>query len=241
MSEQQLHETTEPMTKKSTKKTRHVRYAAPLGFFVLVFAVIGVISVITGTARWIAGLNDDTALREELYDFLNPVMQFCPANFDDAADDEQGTLLLSAIYRVTEAERIRQLREKDDTCIYEIDTETWRMKIPKETITASFTHLFGKVTPTHQSVGEIEYKADEALYYVPLSISTSGYTPVLGTIRKTEEGYTVEVTYVANADIQIDEKGEAIPPAFSMGKYTQLYTVARTDDGLALQAVDAVD
>ncbi len=236
------YEQTPVITEEKTKKRRgRLRYAAPLGFLVLLLACIGAVSVIVGTVQLVVRLSDDTALREELYDFLNPVMQFCPSDFTDASEDEQSALLLSSVYRVTEAERIRQLREKDDTCSYELDETGWRMQIPRSVIEESFTFLFGDKKPTHQSVGEIEYVSNKKMYYVPLSINTSGYTPVLGAIKKKDDTYTVEVTYVANADIEIDEKGNSIPPSFSMGKYTQLYTVLRgEDDALTLLSVKSV-
>lgn len=245
MSEKELHEVTEPtedVTPAPPKKRGRVRYAAPLGFLVLLFACIGVISVISSVISLIVKWSDDTPLREELYTFLDPVMQFCPSNFEDAAEGEQDALLLAAVYRVTEAERIRQLQEKDDTCTYTLDDTGWRMKIPEEIIADSFAYLFGDAALTHKTVGEIEYNGDEKQYYVPLSINTSGYTPVLGAIRKSGSTYTVQVAYVANADVEVDEKGNTIPPTFSMGKYTQQYTVVRgEDDALTLKSVKAVD
>ncbi len=227
---------------KPQKRRGRLRYAAPLGFLVLLLACIGAVSVIVGAVQLVIRMADDTPLREELYDFLDPVMQFCPSDFTDASEDEQNALLLSSVYRVAEAERIRQLREKDDTCSYELDETGWRMQIPQSVIEESFAFLFGDKQPNHQSVGEIEYVADKKVYYVPLTINTSGYTPVLGSIKKKSDTYTVQVTYVANADIEIDEKGNSIPPSFSMGKYTQLYTVSRgEDDALTLLSVESVD
>ena len=43
----------EPRIPARVKRRRHVRYAAPLGFLVLLFALIGVISVITAAIGWI--------------------------------------------------------------------------------------------------------------------------------------------------------------------------------------------
>lgn len=237
------HEQTSIVTEEQPKKRRgRLRYAAPLGFLVLLLACIGAVSVVVGAVQLAVRLSDDTPLREELYDFLNPVMQFCPSDFTDASEDEQNALLLSAVYRVTEAERIRQLREKDDNCSYPLDETGWRMQIPQAEIEESFAFLFGDKKPTHASVGEIEYVADKKIYSVPLTINTSGYTPVLGSIKKKGDTYAVQVTYVANADIEVDEKGNNIPPSFSMGKYTQLYTVLRgEDDALTLLSVESVD
>ena len=237
MSETNIQTESTPVTTK--KRRGRVRYAAPLGFFVLLFAFIGVLSVISGLIGVIIRASDDSPLRQELYDFLNPVMQFCPSDFDTETADEQDTLLLSAIYRVTEKERIRQLREKDENCIYTLDETQWRMMIPENVIDKSYTHLFGDTNPTHRSVGEVEYDTEKKLYLVPLSINTSGYTPVLGSIRKKGDTYTVPVAYVANSDVQVDERGQTIAPSFDMGQYTQVYTVVKDGDNWTLTAVKA--
>ena len=229
-------------TETQPKKRGRIRYAAPLGFLVLLFACIGVITVLSGAVRLVAKWTDDTPLKNELYDFLNPVMQFCPSTFENAEEGEQDALLLAAVYRVTEAERIRQLREKDDTSIYALDDTGWRLQIPQAVLEESCAYLFGEAKPHHKTVGEIEYNANTQTYHVPLSINTSGYTPVIGTVRKRGDLYTVRVAYVANADIEVDEKGKTVPPTFAMGKYTQRYTVRRDGDGaLALLSVEADD
>lgn len=243
MSEQE-HLTTELINETAPapqpRKKKRVRYAAPLGFLVLLFACIGVITVISGAVKLVIKWTDDTPLKTELHDFLNPVMQFCPSTFDNASEGEQDALLLASVYRVTEAERIRQLREKDDACIYELDDTGWRLKIPQTVIEESFAFLFGKATPAHKTVGEIEYNPETKTYHVPLSINTSGYTPVIGTVKKNGDTYTVRVAYVADADVQVDEKGKTVAPTFEMGKYTQIYMVKRNEnESLTLLSVKA--
>ena len=140
----------EPTDKQPPKKHRgRIHYAAPLGFFVLLLAFIGCVSVIITVVQAIIRWNDDTPLREELYTFLEPVMQFCPSDFDsvETAEDSD-SLLLAAAYRVTEAERIRQLREKDENCTYPLEETLYRMIVPQAVIEQSYASLFGKVCPT---------------------------------------------------------------------------------------------
>ena len=231
-------ETAAPAPKKQRGR---IRYAAPLGFLVLVFAVIGVIATVVTGVQTVLHWFDDTPLREELYVFLDPVMQFCPSEFTDAADSGQDTLLLSAVYRLTEAERIRQLHEKDNEYRYPLDESQLRMKIPQKTVEASFSALFGNAKLIHRSVNDVEYSAQEEMYYVPVQINTSGYTPALGEIKQNGDTYTVQVAYVLNDDVKYDNRGQQIPPTFDMGKYSQLYTVRRnTDNSLTLVSVAAV-
>ncbi|MBR2406349.1 MAG: hypothetical protein IKB04_04845 [Clostridia bacterium] len=218
---------------KRKKKRGHIRYAAPLGFLVLLFAVVGVISTIVGGVNLVKRWADDTPLREELSLALDPVMQLCPPPFDDAGTaEDQDTLLMAAIYDIAETERIRQLREKDDTCVYELEETLWRMIVPQADVEASFAALFGeKAIREHKTVGEAEYDAAKACYYVPLTLSTSGYVPVLDTLKKQGDGYSVRVAYVSNADVAYDLRGNAIAPTAAMSKYAQWFTVEKTEDG----------
>ncbi len=220
-----------PKKRKKKRRGQH-RYAAPLGFLVLLFAVIGVISTVIGGVKLIIRSNDDTALREELSLFLDPVMQMCPTPFEDAGDaEEQDTLVMSAIYKIAETERIRQLREKDDTCVYDLEETMWRMIVPQADVEASFATLFGDETIRgHKTVGEAEYDAKNKCYYVPLTLSTSGNLPVLDTIKEKDDVYTVRIAYVSGADVQIDERGNVVPPTADMSKYAQRFAVRRNDD-----------
>ncbi len=222
-------------------KRRRIRYAAPLGFLVLLFAVIGVISVIVGTVQGIIKANDDTQLREELYTFLDPVMQFCPSDFESVETvAEADPLLLAAAYRVSETERVRQLREKDDKCAYPVEETLYRMIVPQATVEEAYRFLFGEdATFTHRTIGDVEYHADNACYYVPMSINTSGYVPVIGKITHRKQVYKVQVAYVANGDIEYDARGNAVDPTVDMAKYSQWYSVEKTDKGWKLLAVSA--
>lgn len=231
-----------PAKQKSKRRRGRVRYAAPLGFLVLLFALIGVISTIIGAVDLVKTWSDDTPLKEELSLFLDPVMQMCPPPFEDAGDtQDQDTLMMAAIYDIAETERIRQLREKDDTCIYELEKTMWRMIVPQAVVEKSFAALFGTETiREHKTVGEAEYDSAAQCYYVPLTLSTSGYVPVLDTVKKSGDVYTVRVAYVSNADVQVDERGNAITPTADMSKYAQYFTVQKNqNDSWTLLSVTA--
>lgn len=219
--------------RRAPKKRRgRVRYAAPLGFLVLLFACIGVISTLVGGINLVRRWNDDTPLKQELSLFLDPVMQMCPPPFDNAGEtQDQDTLVMAAIYDIAETERIRQLREKDDTCRYPLEETLWRMVVPQADVEKAFTALFGNHTiRQHHTVGEAEYVADKQVYYVPLTLSTSGYVPVVDTVRRKGDTYTVRVAYVSEADIEVDERGNAVAPSANKGKYVQRYTVQKNED-----------
>ena len=176
-------------TRRGRRRGRH-RFAAPLGLLVLLLAATGVVALVIFGVQAIQKSQDDTALREELMDFLNPVIQFIPDPFEDVNDDPQDSLMLAAIWKLTDAERIRQIREKDDESIYPIDDEGF-MLIPLKTVTDSYASLYGKdAVPQLKSIGEpdtfmyYEYDAENQTYRVPFSVSNSAYTPVLDTLKK---------------------------------------------------------
>lgn len=221
-------------TRRTAKKRRgRLRYAAPLGFLVLLFACIGVISTLVSGINLVRRWNDDTPLKEELALFLDPVMQMCPPPFDNAGEtQDQDTLVMAAIYDIAETERIRQLREKDGTCRYPLEETLWRMVVPQADVEQAFTALFGNHTiREHHTVGEAEYVADKQVYYVPLTLSTSDYVPVVDTVRRKGDTYTVRVAYVSEADIEVDERGNALAPMADKGKYVQRYTVQKNEEG----------
>lgn len=66
---------------------------------------------------------------------------------------------------------------------------------------------------------------------------SSNYTPVLDTIRRKGDTYTVRVAYVSNSDIAIDDDGNPIAPTPDQATYAQQYTVIKNGDGWALTAI----
>lgn len=220
------------------------RWAAPLGLLILLLAAVGVVSLAVSGIRAVQRSQDDTALKEELYDFLLPVMQYIPSAFDSVDGNQQDTLILAAIWRVTNAEQIRQLQEKDSVSRYASD-DLGRMLIPLEEINASYAALFGQdAEPYHHTIGEegmsftFEYDPDEGCYHVPIVSSSSMYVPVIDTLKKKGDTIEVRVGYVLSAKIGIDNRGEEIPPTAADADYFQIYTVQRAgEDGWKLLSI----
>ncbi len=221
------------------------RWAAPLGLLILLLAAVGVVALVVTGIRAIRNAQDDTALKEELYDFLLPVMQQMPGAFESPDDTEQDALILAAIWRVTNAERIRQLQEKDSVSRYSID-DNGRMLVPLEEINESYAYLFGEeATPKHHSIGEegtsfaFDYDPEEDCYHVPIISSSSIYIPVVDTLKKKGDTIEVRVGYVPSSKIGVDDKGEEIPPTPDDAAIFQVYTVQRADeDGWKLLSVE---
>ncbi len=198
----------------------------------LLLAVVGLISLIVGGVHLIQHWTDDSELRAELSEFLDPVTQMCPTPFTDAGTvEDQDTLISSAIYSIAQPEYVHWLKEGDNcTFGYERD-ELGRLIVPQSTIAQAFAKLFGdKTIRTHHTVGDAEYNEETGCYHVPIQHTTAGYVPVLDTIDRHGDTYTVRVAYVLSQDIEYDYRGTALEPTAEMGKYAQLFTVKKGQD-----------
>lgn len=208
------------------------RFAAPLGLCVLLFAVVGLISLVVLGIHGIQHAQDDTPLRSELDDFLSPVMQYNPQAFSDVNGTKQDALLLSAIWRVTDTERIREKKENTTVCKYQMD-EMGRMLIPISEIEESYATLFGPdAVPYYHNIGDegsfaFEYDKENGYYHVPFVSSPSTYVPVIDTLKTKGDTVTVRVGYVLSSKIGVDDKGNSLEPTADMADYFQDYTVKR--------------
>ncbi|MCI8553467.1 MAG: hypothetical protein HFJ80_00775 [Clostridiales bacterium] len=236
-----------PRYGSSGRRRGRRRYAAPLGLLILLLAAVGVVSLVVTGINLILRQNDDTGLRTQIMDFLDPVLLYNPTAFSDVNETQQDALLQAAVWRVTEKERIRQLRVKDDVNTYSID-ELGRMVIPVKTIEESYAVLFGpNARPYHHTVGEpgtsvaLEYDGDNSYYHVPISAiggsSTTLYVPVLDSLSRRGETLTARIGYVPAARIGIDDKGEEIPPTFNMATIVQLYSLQKNGSGWMITAI----
>lgn len=225
---------------KKGKRRGRFSWAAPVGFIMSVLSVIGAVALVFGAVNLIKDLTDDTALREEAYDFLLPLMTYNPIpDFDDVNAEDLDELLQAAVWRITEAERVRMLREKDDNTAYSLDGNG-RLIVPATEIEASYHYLFGNDAVLHHRSLEdddLEYSEANACYYVPFNFINSLYQPIIDTVRRSGGEYHVRVAYVSVNDLEVDERGKTIPPTADMASFKQVYVLKRADGHFILTAV----
>ena len=242
--EQSADEITKTEAAASARVNRHGnrrgrnKHAALIGGLMSFLSVIGVIAIIWTGVGWIRQATDTTALKEELYYFLQPVLAYSPEPFDDIAANEQDVFLDAAAYRVSLAEQIRMMQEQQKNssaevvCNYAVDDQG-RIAIPVAEIEASYRTLFGPDAPlTHRSVeaNALTYSEADNCYYVPFNELLTGYQPVIESIKRKSGTYTVRVGFVANNDITIDNHGNQVAPTADMAAYFQTYTFTRVDN-----------
>ncbi len=247
MSEQEkelIEETARPVTRRYNKRgTRRGKYAyaAPLGVLISLLSILGVVALVFGGIRLVGHLTDTTALQAEVDYFLEPIKAYNPAPFDNIADaEEQDAFLHAAAYKLSLTEQIRMLREGDENTKYNVD-DSGRIIIPAEEMTAAYASLFGADAPlTPRTIAEdsVTYNAADTCYHVPFDTINSGYRGVIESFKKRGDTYTVRMAYVSITDIELDERGNELPPAPADATYTQIYTVKKTDAGFCLVACD---
>lgn len=222
--------------KKSTGAARRNRnkWAMPVGITVIIFAIVGLVAVLTAIGFGIKNLTSQSAKKAEYEAFISPVIMFDPDPFDDVSKGNQSQLINAAIWAL--------LRSEVDTSMYATDDGT--LSIPQADVEKSFAKLFGSdVKPVHTGVVGMgyEFKYDSAgkKYIVPITGVSSIYTPRVKDIDK--KGSTVELTvgYLGSGQWAQAENGDMIEP--TPDKYMKI--ILREKDGdyyiSAIRASDA--
>jgi len=225
---------------KNGQRRGRYKWAAPVGFVMSILAVVGVIAVVATGVGMVRELTDDTALREEIYYFLQPLTTYNPIpDFDDVNEEDIDELLRAAVWRITEAERIRMLKEKDENTKYELDNNG-RLIVPVAEVEASYKYLFGEdAVLNNRTLGEddVEYSEGSRSYYVPFNFVSSLHQPVIDTIRRNGNEYQVRIAFVSSTELEVDDHGNTIAPTPDMAAFAQIYVLKRVDGKFTVIAV----
>lgn len=243
-------ETAQPKRRRKTSRGARRgqrRFAAWIGLIVILLALVGVATVGVLSVKLIQKAADHSDLMIELRDLAAPLIEYQPAAFDAPENADETVLLQAAIFRVTEAERIRQLKEKTDTYNYETD-DYGRLIIPVEEINVSFKTLFGdQITPKHQTLGEdggvaytFEYDKANACYRVPFSVYSALYTTSADAIKLHGDEAQIRINYALTSDLPVDDYGNTLEPDNSTIDHSQWFVFHETADGWIITAVNDI-
>lgn len=227
------------VTKYGYRRGRY-KWAAPVGFIMSLLAVIGVVAVFATGYNFVRELADDSALREEIYYFLQPLTTYNPVpEFETINEDDYDELMRAAVWRITEAERVRMLKEKDDTTSYDLDSNG-RLIVDVSEVEASYRYLFGnEAVLKHRTLGEddVEYSKSKSCYYIPFSFTNVLHQPVIDTVVRHGNEYQVRVAYVSINDLDVDDHGNTINPTPDKADYAQIFVLERVDGHFIVTAV----
>ena len=216
------------------------RVAAVLGFVTLLMAVFGAVSLVIFAALGI-NLHREKVLDDVAY-FISPLTAFCPDAFADVNDTDQDALLLSAIYRVTMAEQIRQAQQNAAECRYELD-DLGRMLVPIAEIETAYHALYGEEAAVyHHTIGEeglsytYSYDKEAGIYHIPQDAGNSMYNLVYDKLGGLFGTVTVQVGYVPGM-LAIDDRGETIQPTLADAQIIQKFTMKKSGDSYRIVSV----
>ena len=224
-------------TKEEKERMRRRRRRQLLGGVLCLLIVFGAASVVGSVGRVIGSLFDDSEERAQYEKLLAPLVMLDPVPFDSLETADQNLLLQAAIWEAIYNEDIA------DETKYERD-ESGALIMPAVDVDKNGALLFGPdYTLEHHSFEadgmQFVYDEERSGYIIPITGTTSAYTPKVVRIKTSVKEKRVTVGYVAPpTGFSLDgtlstEQGD---PAFY---YDYIFT--RQGDGYYLTAITTSD
>ena len=215
-------ELNEPVSKKKS------RFFFGFAVFVIIMAIIGLISSVRFVAGVTANLLDNTSLKNEFAAFIFPVVVNDIAPFEEVDEIPDSSKISCAIWNIL---------LNSDTSEFEKDG-SMGLTIPEYNVSASCRELFGStVSLEHQTVGTAEvrfvYDEETHTYSANKNIRYLTYSPQIISVAEDGDVYTVIVGYLPPTVVAVAGiSGLQAQPE----KYME-YTISRWDGKDTLMSV----
>lgn len=200
--------------------------------FVVILAIIGLITCVRLAVIGIRGLVDNTSLKNELTRFILPAVAIDISSFGNEGELSNSAKINCSIWEILLSEN--HVEYKGSTS----DGYT----IPEYNIEVTCKELFGSdVTITHQSVGYGEarftYDSENHVYRCLRNLRSLSYVPRITEMTENNGVYTLMVDYLPpTISMVTDSLGvEATPDK------TMIYTITRQDKKNILTSVEFSD
>lgn len=172
-------------------KARTNKGFVALGIIIVVLAVIGLISTVNFTCNTASDIINQTALKQEIAQFVFPVVTANPPEFTDASELPSSTVINAAIWKVI---------FDGNTSNYET-LYNYYMYVPEIDVEHAVRSLYGNGAKIeHQSIINLdynfEYDAESKRYLVPISPRYTAYTPSISNITSVGDIYSATVEYI---------------------------------------------
>ncbi len=192
------------------------------GFFVMVFAVIGIIASVSFTFDYIESRKDDSALKASLLETIAPLTATDSSIFESPEAISEDMLITCACWDII----LTPEEHEEDGGIYTVS----QIDIDKH-----ITSIFGSgLKYTHKTVGDEElafiYDEETGMYTIPAYPQSPAYIPKLNSYEKTEGGYRLEVAYYLPITNLINGETGA--------EKIMIYTVKEVPTGLAVTSLE---
>ena len=206
---------------KKNKKRAHP-WAFPIGLFLSVFAVIGLVTVVIAGINGVKYAITKAKNIDEYNKMLIPVVMNDPDMFDDISQADMGQLLDISIWSILKSDISPDTYEYKDG----------NMIIPEKDVTDEFEKLFGtERAPEHSTVSgygyDFEYNAAEKIYSIPLTGVEPTFTPKVVDVEKKSNTIVLTVAYLASDGWAQSSDGSMVAPEPS--KYVKV--TLREKDG----------
>lgn len=196
--------------------------------FVIIMAVIGIISSIRFIVGGIGRLADNTALKNEFARFILPVVANDIAPFENESEITNSSKISCAVWNIL---------VNKDTSAYK-SAQSGGLIIPEYDVSVSCKELFGSgASLAHQSVGmgDNRFTYDEAnhIYTCPKDLRFLNYAPKITAMTENNGTYVLTVDYMPpSVTMVVEDLGLSIE-----ADKTLQYTINRWDKKNTLMAV----
>ncbi|MCI6639985.1 MAG: hypothetical protein MSH10_04225 [Pygmaiobacter massiliensis] len=219
-------------TKEEKERLRRRRRRQLIGGALSILILLGIVSVVRAAAGGVAWLMDDTEEREHYEALLAPMVMLDPVPFDSLENADQSMLLQTAIWSTIYNEDLNRY-ERDDL---------GALILPSVDVDKNAALLFGpnyKLQHGTFTASGMEFVYDETTlsYTIPVTGTTSVYTPRVENIESSAKQKRVTVGYIPP---QVGFSLEGTVNMDQPAKYYD-YIFTRQGDGYYLTAVTDSD
>lgn len=221
VSESDIEQVIPESSKKKINVKRKLYFLISLVFSIL--AIIGLISSIIFISNSIKNIANNTNQKQELAEYIYPVVITDPAVFDDNKHIANDVLISAGIWNII---------LNEDTSKYPMEFDN--ITVPEADVELSATKLFGTgLSFEHRTIGDptlsFYYNPDEKSYIVPLEPKVVLYYPVIEEIKKVGNDFHLKVGYqLPNTHWFVCNDEELIPGKYMeyvITKNTNYYTI----------------
>lgn len=197
--------------------------SALFGFFVLVFAVFGIVFCSMYITDYIDSKNDDSALRTQLTDLVAPLTAMDASTFENVNAISEDVLLTAACWDIIINPSSNYVAENGYYTISYLE------------IDKRITSLFGSnLSYAHKTVGDeellFEYDEETGMYSIPAHSKMPSYTASIVEYAPTADGYKIKVAYTMPIYEFIN--------ATSSPDKVMLYTVKTSASGYTISSLE---
>lgn len=200
-----------------------------LGLFIMVMAVVGIISTISFGIAKIKNIADNTEQKNEFSKFIYPVVICDPPAFGNNTMLKNETLISAAVWDIILYEnKDKYTKEFDYMIVPEIDIEQHASKLFGSGLNLKHTTIRG---------GDVSFYYDgtQNSYRIPENPKFFTYSPYIEKISRNGDSYTLTVGYVSPTPAWLTLTSDETP---SPEKYVD-YIIQKNGSKLTLTAITA--